>query len=81
MVLPASKDHEAKGAGAPAEVEMTPAMVAAGVDAYWACDREFDASEKIVSEVFQAMIAVHLSPMPEASSDHRSKHISPWWQT
>jgi hypothetical protein len=44
------------GDGAPG-VELTPAMIEAGVEAYRACDRDYDPDERVVSEVFQAMAA------------------------
>lgn len=39
------------------EALITPQMVAAGLDAYWALDREHDPDERIISEVFRAMMS------------------------
>jgi hypothetical protein len=35
---------------------LTPEMVSAGLNAYWGLDREHDPDERIVSEVFRAML-------------------------
>jgi hypothetical protein len=40
----------------PAAIEITPEMIEAGLDAYWNLDREADPDERIVSEIFRAMI-------------------------
>jgi hypothetical protein len=41
---------------ADAEIEVTPEMIEAGLDAYWNLDREADLDERIVSEIFRTMI-------------------------
>jgi hypothetical protein len=62
--------------------EVTPAMLDAGVDAYLACDREFEAAQKIVMDVFQAMEQARARGLkPVVCSVHRTAPISPWWQT
>lgn len=53
------------------EVEITPKMVAAGIEALLACDREFDPPDQIVTEVFLAMAQAALPPTVSTSSDRR----------
>ena len=72
---PAKSSPSRQGSAA----EITPAMVAAGVHAYRALDREFDADERIVRDVFEAMTAAALEPNSEASLDRLSGHQSHWW--
>jgi hypothetical protein len=49
------------GAGAPAEeIEITPAMIAAGVAAYRARDSRIMRDRDIVEEIYAAMISAHL---------------------
>ena len=43
-------------AGAPDKVEITPAMLDAGVYALSRCDLSYDLSEQIVASVFRAMV-------------------------
>ena len=50
------------------DIEVTPEMVSAGVDAYLECDREHDPWEQIVSQVYSAMAIRVPRPKPEASS-------------
>lgn len=48
-------------------VMLTEAMVSAGIGAYFMLDREYDNSERIVTEIFQAMIAAAQKPSPSIS--------------
>jgi hypothetical protein len=73
---PSSAAAPVIGAGAP---EVTSAMIDAGVDAYLALDREFDAAERIVTEVFRAMAEVSQQPTPAAASSRQSVRQSHWW--
>jgi hypothetical protein len=66
------------GAGA-SEIEITPAMIKAGVDAYVACDREFDSIEKIITDVFQAMMDTTRQPKCAAVSNLELAPQSHWW--
>jgi hypothetical protein len=63
-------------AGAPG-TEVTPQMIEAGVAAYLACDREFDPVERIVREVFEAMVRPP-QPTGVTSSNQRSVPIFRW---
>lgn len=63
------------------EIEITPQMIEAGVDAYRETDREFDTDEQIVRQVFQAMVDSARKPSCEAALDRQSSQISRWWQT
>jgi hypothetical protein len=38
-----------------ADIDITPVMIDAGIDAYRACDREFDPDSQIVSDIYRAM--------------------------
>src|SRR5258708_7224932 len=64
---PASQAVPRPGAGAPGDVEVTPAMLEAGIEAVWAHDLEHDLSREIVSHVFQAMARAGNGPSREAS--------------
>lgn len=55
-------------AGAP---HITPAMMAAGVDALLALDREFDPPEQVVREVYEAMREASLIPPREPRRSSR----------
>jgi len=57
---------------------VTPQMVSAGVRAYLALDRDFDAFERIVSDVYQAMEAARLRPSQGAVCP-QSASVSHWW--
>lgn len=58
MVLPTECGRGTAAVGAPdPEIEITPAMVDAGLEAYWAHDPEHDLSTDIVRDVFTAMAA------------------------
>lgn len=59
QIQPASKE-----AGAPreTEIEITPAMIEAGVDAYLAVDRRVADIEFVVLKIFDAMWASHRRP-------------------
>lgn len=63
------------------EIEITPAMIAAGVDAYLDCDREFDPPEQVVMEVFRAMLQARHAPTTEAASNRQLVRQSRQWWT
>lgn len=71
---------KSNGAGAP-EIEVTPAMIDAGIDAYLAADREFDQPDKVVIEVFQAMTRARHKPMTAAALDRQLVRQSQQWWT
>jgi len=56
---------------------VTPQMVSAGVRAYLALDRDFDAFERIVSDVYQAMEAARCAFTRRRMSAISS--VSHWW--
>jgi hypothetical protein len=58
--------------------EVTPAMIAAGVDAYLALDRDYDSFERIVTDVYEAMAQAARQPRPVTVSGPQSTRISPW---
>jgi hypothetical protein len=60
--------HDSGQAGT--EIELTPEMIEAGLSAYLSLDREHDPYERIVTEIFQAMVAARL-PKGQAASCHR----------
>ena len=68
------------GDGDPAEIEITTEMIAAGVDAFLSLDREGDAWERIVTDVYQAMEMARRSPIASTSSGHQSAQSIPWWR-
>jgi hypothetical protein len=70
-----------KGGQASAGLELTPEMIEAGIDAYSRLDREFDSTERIVTDVFLAMVEAARLPRCVVSSDRQRAPISPWWQT
>jgi hypothetical protein len=63
------------------EIDLTPAMIDAGVDAYLALDRGFDQPDKIVMEVFQAMIRARHEPTTAAALDRQLVRQSRQWWT
>jgi hypothetical protein len=78
MVDPLPHPGESPDDGAPA-FEITPAMIAAGTEAYSRLDREFDADDRIVMDVFLAMAAAAPLPMRVTVSRRLSAHRSHWW--
>jgi hypothetical protein len=54
-------------------------MIAAGVDAYRELDREFDADERIVSDIYSAMQMVAQQQKRAKSSDQQLVEQSHWW--
>jgi hypothetical protein len=69
--------REISEAGAP---EVTPAMIQAGVDAYLACDRDFDLPERIVTDVFRAMAEAAREPIAASALCPQSARQSHWWR-
>jgi hypothetical protein len=69
-----------EGDGAP-DIKITDAMIDAGIDAYLALDREWDLPERIVRDIFEAMLQASLNPPPttEAALSRRSVRQSHWW--
>lgn len=59
--------------------EITPAMIAAGIEAYLACDREFEPYEKIITDVFRSMVEARREQTPAVSSDPQLRSVSHWW--
>jgi dsRNA-specific ribonuclease len=85
MTPPAATAHDQQpklGADAP---QITEEMIEAGVAAYRALDREFEADERIVSDVFQAMAQQAQQAQQarqsrrEVSSDRQPNPQSLWW--
>jgi hypothetical protein len=66
------------GAGAP-EIEITPQMIDAGIEAYHQLDRDFDADSRVVSDIYRAMSLASKLPKHAASLDRRSSERSHWW--
>ena len=56
------------------DVEITPVMIEAGLEAYWEHDREHDSSQDIVCDVFRAMSSAANGPTSEASWLIREGH-------
>jgi hypothetical protein len=53
---------EKSEAGAPEdEIEVTPAMIDAGLNALWVTDRRLEMEEKMMERVFRAMLAASTS--------------------
>jgi hypothetical protein len=68
-----------RGAGAP-DVEITPAMIDAGVDAYSAADHGFDQPDSIVMAVFRAMMEARHTPTSAAALERQSiRQSRQWW--
>ena len=44
------------GAGAPEQIEITPAMLSAGLAAFWAHDPPGDLASETVAEIFRSMV-------------------------
>ena len=59
------------GAGAPAdEIEITPAMIEAGVRAFCAYDPDIERPRDVVPDIFRAMMSARVSPeMPNIVPD------------
>jgi hypothetical protein len=67
------------GAGAP-EIEITPQMINAGIDAYHQLDRDFDADARIVADIYRAMASAAKQPPTHAASlGRQSIEQSRWW--
>jgi hypothetical protein len=62
----ASQACKSPGDGAP-ELEVTPAMLEAGIEALWSHDREAGISREIVRDVFLAMDRARSSPKSASS--------------
>ena len=74
---PAERDRPAD------EIEITPQMIGAGLEAYRAYrsdDRDVVPDEQIVREVLEAVLSRH-TRNHEAAPDHQSVPISPWWRS
>lgn len=65
-------------AGAP-EMEITPAMIVAGVRVYARADHEFDPVERIILEIFQEMKKASLPTGATAPSPRSTSQCRPWW--
>ena len=50
-----------------AEIEITPQMIEAGIEAYWEFEHDHDAEDRIVSRVFRAMHKASRASSSEAS--------------
>jgi hypothetical protein len=61
---------ESIGAGAPAdEIEITPAMIRAGVSAFCGCNSGFETERETVEQIYEAM--VRLSPQFRPGGNHK----------
>lgn len=77
-MVPVASKGQPEGAGAPVVI-LTPAMVQAGVDAYRECDRDFDSDERVVTEVFQAVLESACGRKIVVSLGPESSAQSQWW--
>ena len=50
-------DKDRQGAGHEKEIEITPEMLAAGVEVFCAADLRFESEEDVVADTFRAMIS------------------------
>lgn len=54
-------------AGSNKKIEVTPQMIEAGLDAYWSLSRDDEDDERIVREVFEAMVRQSCLLVPSRS--------------
>jgi hypothetical protein len=61
------RSDESDRPGTQIQIQMTAAMIDAGVDAYLECDREYDSFGEIVTRIFVAMEQARLQSREVAS--------------
>ena len=62
-----------------ADATPTPVMIDAGVSAYLALDREWDSLERIVTDVYEAMVLAARQSNLEVCQDRPVRKQSHWW--
>ena len=68
---------DVKGRKSENEIEVTPAMIEAGQAAYYAADRRFDGVDEIVREIYCAMRAATMAPLPPQECDRVFRNEAP----
>jgi hypothetical protein len=69
--LPAASDLKVE-AGAPDEIEVTPAMIVAGAGAYYSGDLRFKDAGEIAAEIYRAMESARRLPATRAPDPTRT---------